>query len=65
VPKEFEEYREPFKACRNNEMAVGILERDKRFIGVASSMAKEVLDKEIFVREFDLGFEKDVRWRTC
>jgi hypothetical protein len=65
IPEGFEEYREPFKAYWNNELAVGILERDGKFIGVACLVAKEVVDKESFVRRFGLSFEKDVQWKAA
>jgi hypothetical protein len=65
IPEGFEEYREPFKAYWNNELAAGILERDGKFIGVACLVAKEVVDKESFVRRFGLSFEKDVQWKAA
>jgi hypothetical protein len=65
VPEGFEEYKEPFKAYWNNELAVGILERESKFIGVACLVAKEVVDKESFVRRFGLSFEKDVQWKAA
>lgn len=65
VPEGFEEYVKPFKAYWNKELAVGIIERDKMFIGLACLVAKEVVDKESFVRKFGLSFEKDVQWKAA
>jgi len=65
IPEGFEEYREPFKAHWNNDLAIGILERGGKFIGVACLVAKEVVDKESFVRRFGLSFEKDVQWKAA
>ena len=45
IPKGFQEYIEPFKAYWNNELSLGILERNSKFIGVACLVAKEVVDK--------------------
>ena len=65
VPKGFQEYRDPFKTYWNDELSVGILERNNKFIGVACLVAKEVVDKESFVRKFGLSFEKDVQWKAA
>ena len=65
IPKGFQEYIEPFKAYWNNELSLGILERNGKFIGVACLVAKEVVDKESFVRRFGLSFEKDVQWKAA
>jgi hypothetical protein len=65
VPRGFEEYKDPFKTYWNNELSVGILERNNKFIGVACLVAKEVVDKENFVRRFGLSFEKDVQWKAA
>ena len=48
----------------DEEKAVGILERDGKFIGVACLVAKEVTNKESYVRRFGLSFEKDVQWHA-
>ena len=64
-PKGFQEYEYPFKAYWSDELSVGILERDNKFVGVACLVAKEVVDKENFVRKFGLSFEKDVQWKAA
>lgn len=46
VPRGFEEFKDPFKTYWNNELSVGILESNNKFIGVACLVAKEVVDKE-------------------
>ncbi|MBS7626595.1 hypothetical protein KEJ51_06120 [Candidatus Bathyarchaeota archaeon] len=60
----FQEYQCPFKLYWNEEQAIGILERNNKFIGVACLVAKEVVDKESFVRKFGLSFEKDIQWKN-
>jgi len=65
IPKGFSLYNEPFKTYWNDELSVGTLERDKQFIGVACLVAKEVVDKESFVRRFGLSFEKDIQWKAA
>ncbi|MGQ9468346.1 MAG: hypothetical protein ACUVTD_00720, partial [Nitrososphaerales archaeon] len=61
----FQEYKDPFRTYWSEELSVGILERDGRFIGVACLVAKEIVDREKFVRRFGLSFEKDVRWKSA
>lgn len=61
----FEEYENPFKLYWNEEHSIGILERNNKFIGVACLVAKEVVDKESFVRKFGLSFEKDIQWKAA
>ena len=61
---DFRVYEKPFKAYWSDELSVGVLERDKHFIGVACLAAKEVTDKEGFVRRFGLSFEKDLQWKA-
>jgi len=61
----FEEYNKPFKVYWNKELSVGILERNGKYVGVACLVAKEVVDKENFVRKFSLSFEKDVQWKAA
>lgn len=65
VPKGFVLYKEPFKTYWSDESSVGVLERDKQFVGVSCLVAKEVVDKESFVRRFGLSFEKDVQWKAA
>jgi hypothetical protein len=57
-------YEPRIKRYWDEEKAVGILEVDGKFIGVACLVAKEVTDKESFVRRFGLSFEKDVQWHA-
>jgi hypothetical protein len=64
IPKGFQEYSKPFKIYWNDELSVGVLERNGKYVGVACLVAKEVVDKENFVRRFGLSFEKDVQWRA-
>ena len=40
IPKGFKLYKDPFVAYWNDELSVGILERNKHFIGVACLVAK-------------------------
>jgi len=61
----FKEFKDPFKTYWNEEHSVGVLERDDKFIGVACLVAKEVTDKESFVRKFGLSFEKDIQWKAA
>jgi hypothetical protein len=39
-PKGFHEYEYPFKAYWSDELPVGILERDNKYVGVACLVAK-------------------------
>ena len=57
-------YEPDVKKYWDDEKAVGIIERDGKFIGVACLAAKEVTDKESYVRRFGLSFEKDIQWRA-
>lgn len=65
MPAGFQEYKDPFRVYWNDELSVGILERNNKFIGVACLVAKEVTDKEGFVRRFGLSFEKDIQWKAA
>jgi len=65
VPIGFHEFKDPFKAYWNDELSVGILERDNKFIGVACLVAKEVTDKESFVKKFGLSFGGDIHWKAA
>jgi len=65
IPKGFKLLRDPFITYWNDELSVGILEKDKHFIGVVCLVAKEVVNKESFVRRFGLSFEKDVQWKAA
>jgi len=57
-------YDPEIKRYWNEEKAIGILEKDGKYIGVACLVAKEVADKESFVRRFGLSFEKDIQWHA-
>jgi len=57
-------YEPRIKRYWDDEEAVGVLEAGGRFIGVACLAAKEVSDKESYVRRFGLSFEKDIQWRA-
>jgi len=61
----FTEYEKPFKIYWNEKLSVGILERNGKYIGVACLVAKEVVDKENFIRKFGLSFEKDIQWKAA
>jgi len=61
----FREFKDPFKTYWSDEHSIGILERDKKFIGIACLVAKEVVDRESFVRRFGLSFEKDIQWKAA
>lgn len=65
IPKGFDEYKRPFKTYWNKELSVGVLERDNRSIGVACLVAKEIVNRESFVRKFGLSFEKDIQWKAA
>jgi len=64
VPKDLVPYEPDIKKYWNEEKAVGVIERNGKFIGIACLVAKEVTDKESYVRRFGLSFEKDVQWRA-
>jgi len=57
-------YDPPLKRYWDGEESVGVMEAGGRFIGVACLAAKEVADKESYVRRFGLSFEKDIQWRA-
>jgi hypothetical protein len=63
-PIGFEEYKPEITRYWDNARAVGIIERDGKYIGIACLVAKEVVEKESFVRRFGLSFEKDVQWHA-
>ena len=64
IPSGFVLYEPEIKKYWNEEKAIGVIERDGKFIGVACLAAKEVTDKEGFVKRFGLSFEKDVQWHA-
>ncbi|MEM3381842.1 MAG: hypothetical protein QXQ11_06790 [Candidatus Bathyarchaeia archaeon] len=63
MPAEFKLYEPEIKRYWNSEKAVGIMEFRGKYVGVACLAAKEVADKESYVRRFGLSFEKNVQWR--
>jgi len=64
IPSNLILYEPDIKKYWDEEKAIGVLERDGKFIGIACLAAKEVVDKESYVRRFGLSFEKDVQWRA-
>ena len=64
VPTGFVEYSPAIRKLWDEDRAVGVFERDGKFLGVACLAAKEVVDKESYVRRFGLSFDKDVQWRA-
>ena len=64
IPSNFCLYEPDIKRFWNEEKAVGVIERHGKFIGIACLAAKEITDKESFVRKFGLSFEKDVQWHA-
>jgi len=63
-PVGFAAYEPEVKRYWDEEKAVGIIERDGKYIGIACLVAKEAVEKESFVRRFGLSFEKDVQWHA-
>jgi hypothetical protein len=63
-PVGFVAYEPEIKRYWDDEQAVGVIEKDGRYVGVACLVAKEVVDKESFVRKFGLSFEKDIQWHA-
>lgn len=57
-------YQPDIKKYWDSEHGIGVLEKNGRFVGVACLAAKEVTDKESYVRRFGLSFEKDIQWRA-
>jgi hypothetical protein len=57
-------YEPSLKKYWDEEQSVGIIEKDGKFVGVACLVAKEVTEKESFVRKFGLSFEKDIHWHA-
>jgi hypothetical protein len=63
-PSGFVLYDAQLKRYWDDDRAIGIIERDGKFIGIACLVAKEVVEKESFVRKFGLSFEKDIQWHA-
>jgi len=61
----FQAYQKPFNTYWNDELSVGVLERDGKYIGVACLVAKEITDRESFVKKFGLSFGGDVHWKAA
>jgi len=61
IPRDFLPYQLKIKKYWNEEKAIGILEINGKFVGIVYLVAKEVTDKENFVRKFGLSFEKDAQ----
>jgi hypothetical protein len=57
-------YEPNLKKHWDEQRAIGVIEFEGKFIGVACLAAKQVTDKESFVRRFGLSFEKDVQWHA-
>lgn len=64
LPSGFIEYQPNLRKYWDSEKGIGIIETDGKFIGLACLVAKEVVEKESFVRRFGLSFEKDVQWHA-
>ncbi|MCS7106442.1 MAG: hypothetical protein NZ942_03935 [Candidatus Aenigmarchaeota archaeon] len=64
IPFDFRPYEPDVKRYWSEEKAIGVMERNGKFIGIACLAAKEVVDKESFVKRFGLSFEKDVQWHA-
>lgn len=64
LPANMIPYEPDIKKYWDSERAIGVLEISGKFIGIACLAAKEVVDKESYVRRFGLSFEKDVQWRA-
>lgn len=64
IPHGLLPYDPDIKKYWDEERAIGIIEKDEKFIGIACLAAKEVTDKESYVRRFGLSFEKDIQWRA-
>jgi len=62
---DFSELSSPFKQHWNSELNIGILERKGKFIGVCVLAAKEITDRESYVRKFGLDFRKDIQWNAA
>jgi hypothetical protein len=65
VYHDFFEVVSPFKHHWNSEHNVGVLERNGKYIGVCVLAAKEIVDRESYVRKFGLDFKKDVSWNAA
>jgi len=57
-------YSPDLKRFWDSEKAIGVLKREGKCIGIACLAAKEVTDRESYIRRFGLSFEKDIQWRA-
>ena len=64
APRGFVQYLPSIRKFWDEDRALGVLEHQGKFLGIACLAAKEVVDKESYVRRFGLSFEKDVQWRA-
>jgi len=64
VPVGLVPYEPDIQRYWDEEKALGVIESNGKFIGIACLVAKEVVDKEGYVRRFGLSFEKDIQWRA-
>jgi len=56
VPKGFVEYSPGIRKFWDEGRALGVVENQGKFLGIACLAAKEVVDKESYVRRFGLSF---------
>lgn len=64
TPVDLTPYEPELKKYWDEEQSVGVIEKDGKFVGVACLVAKEVTEKESFVRKFGLSFERDIHWHA-
>ena len=48
----------------DEQNGIGVIQRDGKNVGIACLVAKEVTDRESYIRRFGLSFEKDIQWRA-
>ncbi len=64
LPKNLVLYRPRVKKYWDDGKAIGVLEYEGKYIGVACLAAKEVTNRESYIKRFGLSFEKDVQWHA-
>jgi hypothetical protein len=64
IPTGFVEYDSEIKKYWNSDSAIGNIEKEGKFIGILRLVAREVVEKERFVRRFGSSFEKDIQWHA-
>ncbi len=57
-------FSSPIKEFWDDEHALGLIEFDGHYVGIACLSAKEITDRESFVRRFGLEYRKDLHWRA-